>query len=103
MSRQQPFPTNGNSADMFNLPLRRDHSAMDTTVVGGGQVTTSYTVRDVLNGRGQGVQRHPGNVKYRTLVYANKVNKYLRAILLLDSIIFALCIYCEEIIFCLRD
>ena len=31
------------------------------------------TYRDVLNGRGQGVQRHPGNVKYRALVYVNKV------------------------------
>ena len=31
------------------------------------------TSRDVLNGRGQGVQRHPGNVKYRKLVFANKV------------------------------
>eukprot|EP00956_Cyclotella_meneghiniana_P033238 scaffold94674_cov40-Cyclotella_meneghiniana.AAC.1 len=29
--------------------------------------------RDVLNGRGQGVQRHPGNVKYRKLVFVNKV------------------------------
>jgi len=33
---------------------------------------TSHTLRDVLNGRGQGVQRHPGNVKYRTLVFVNK-------------------------------
>ncbi|KAL7540413.1 hypothetical protein ACHAWF_006674 [Thalassiosira exigua] len=32
----------------------------------------SPTHRDVLNGRGQGVQRHPGNVKYRTLVFVNK-------------------------------
>lgn len=32
----------------------------------------SPTYRDVLNGRGQGVQRHPGNVKYRALVYVNK-------------------------------
>ncbi|KAL7531736.1 hypothetical protein ACHAXR_004201 [Thalassiosira sp. AJA248-18] len=30
------------------------------------------TCFDVLNGRGQGVQRHPGNVKYRTLVLLNK-------------------------------
>ncbi|KAL3778161.1 hypothetical protein ACHAWO_006998 [Cyclotella atomus] len=30
------------------------------------------TTRDVLNGRGQGVQRHPGNVKYRKLVFVNK-------------------------------
>ena len=33
----------------------------------------ALTFRDVLNGRGQGVQRHPGNVKYRTLVFVNKV------------------------------
>lgn len=35
--------------------------------------TTTPTMRDVLNGRGQGVQRHPGNVKYRTLVFVNKI------------------------------
>ena len=34
-----------------------------------------YTMKDVLNGRGQGVQRHPGNVKYRTLVFVNKVSQ----------------------------
>ena len=32
----------------------------------------SATPRDVLSGRGQGVQRHGGNVKYRHLVYVNK-------------------------------
>ena len=37
-------------------------------------VILTYTMRDVLNGRGQGVQRHPGNVKYRTLVFVNKVS-----------------------------
>ena len=31
------------------------------------------THRDVLNGRGQGAQRHPGNVIFRALVFANKV------------------------------
>ena len=40
----------------------------------GSAVISTYTARDVLNGRGQGVQRHPGNVKYRTLVYVNKVS-----------------------------
>ncbi|KAL3793515.1 hypothetical protein HJC23_007255 [Cyclotella cryptica] len=30
------------------------------------------TYRDVINGRGQGMLRHPGNVKYRKLVTANK-------------------------------
>ncbi|KAL7542558.1 hypothetical protein ACHAXR_011887 [Thalassiosira sp. AJA248-18] len=38
----------------------------------GHQLITDPTLRDVLNGRGQGVQRHPGNVKYRTLVFVNK-------------------------------
>ena len=33
-----------------------------------------YTAYDVLNGRGQGVQRHPGNINYRTLVFVNKVS-----------------------------
>ena len=42
-------------------------------------VVTSPTLRDVLNGRGQGVQRHPGNVKYRTLVFVNKVRAVGRA------------------------
>jgi len=32
----------------------------------------SATNRDVLSGRGQGVQRHGGNVKYRHLVFVNK-------------------------------
>ncbi|KAL3807244.1 hypothetical protein ACHAXA_007977, partial [Cyclostephanos tholiformis] len=41
-------------------------------VMGPGGVITSATARDVLNGRGQGVQRHPGNTKYRTLVFVNK-------------------------------
>ena len=43
-----------------------------------GSPITSPTLRDVLNGRGQGVQRHPGNVKYRTLVFVNKVGLYHR-------------------------
>ncbi len=42
-------------------------------VLGPGGVITAATPRDVLNGRGQGVQRHPGNVKYRALVLLNKV------------------------------
>ncbi|KAL3774020.1 hypothetical protein ACHAW5_011372 [Stephanodiscus triporus] len=37
------------------------------------EIITVPRDRDVLNGRGQGVQRHPGNVKYRKLVYVNKV------------------------------
>ena len=41
-------------------------------------INDAPTLRDVLNGRGQGVQRHPGNVKYRTLVFVNKVSLRLR-------------------------
>ena len=48
---------------------------------------TSPTLRDVLNGRGQGVQRHPGNVKYRTLVYVNKVSVLLLQLFLCWGII----------------
>lgn len=44
-------------------------------VAGPGGVIMSATIRDVLNGRGQGVQRHPGNVKYRMLVFVNKVRE----------------------------
>ena len=33
------------------------------------------TYRDVLTGRGQGAQRHPGNVIFRALVFANKVRR----------------------------
>ena len=40
---------------------------------GAGMPINVLTCRDVLNGRGQGVQRHPGNIKYRTLVFINKV------------------------------
>ena len=36
------------------------------------EAVNSATPRDVLSGRGQGVQRHGGNVKYRHLVYVNK-------------------------------
>jgi hypothetical protein len=31
------------------------------------------TLIDVVNGRGQGVHKHPGNEKYRKLVASNKV------------------------------
>ena len=37
-------------------------------------IITTCTPLDVLNGRGQKVQSHPGNVKYRTLVFVNKVS-----------------------------
>lgn len=34
---------------------------------------TTLSAVDVLNGRGQGVQRHPGNIKYRKMVFLNKI------------------------------
>ena len=43
-------------------------------LVGAIAPITAPTKKDVLQGRGQGVQRHPGNVKYRTLVFVNKVS-----------------------------
>lgn len=35
------------------------------------------TLIDVVNGRGQGVHKHPGNEKYRKLVASNKVRNIL--------------------------
>ncbi len=55
------------------LPMRPD-AASSEDINNGPDVIRTYTMRDVLNGRGQGVQRHPGNVKYRTLVFVNKVS-----------------------------
>ena len=46
-------------------------------LVGAIQPIMAPTKKDVLQGRGQGVQRHPGNVKYRTLVFVNKVSMYI--------------------------
>ena len=40
----------------------------------------STTEKDVLNGRGQGVQRLPGNVNYRKLVHVNKVRACERVV-----------------------
>jgi hypothetical protein len=44
---------------------------------GEATLITAPTYRDILNGRGQGAQRHPGNVIFRALVFANKVQQYL--------------------------
>mmetsp|Transcript_21963 Transcript_21963/g.35929 ORF Transcript_21963/g.35929 Transcript_21963/m.35929 type:complete len:422 (-) Transcript_21963:103-1368(-) len=52
------------------LPMRPDVPISENPH--NSDVIRTYTLRDVLNGRGQGVQRHPGNVKYRTLVFVNK-------------------------------
>ena len=40
---------------------------------GGGAVIISPTDRDVINGKGQGVQRLKGNADYRKAVKAHKV------------------------------
>jgi hypothetical protein len=42
---------------------------------------TAPTYRDRLYGQGMGVQRHPGNVIFRALVFANQVRQYLPAVL----------------------
>ena len=59
---------------------RRESLQLCDLVPGGGSASSrveptiaTCTPEDVLNGRGHGVQRHPGNVKYRTLVSVNKV------------------------------
>lgn len=56
------------------LPMRPDVPISENPH--NSDVIRTYTLRDVLNGRGQGVQRHPGNVKYRTLVFVNKVSSF---------------------------
>jgi hypothetical protein len=35
-------------------------------------MNTNFTNKDIINGRGQGVQRHPGNVMFRKLVNVHK-------------------------------
>ena len=74
-ANEQPItPTNiPGTNNRPKLPMRPD-AAGSEDLNNGGDVIRTYTSRDVLNGRGQGVQRHPGNVKYRTLVFVNKVS-----------------------------
>lgn len=70
---QLPLPPDGETAapaPASSIPAAAPSPKKDVEVI------TDHTNRDVLNGRGQGVQRHPGNVKYRTLVFVNKVSKY---------------------------
>ena len=68
------------------LTAKLPHPDAATSQLGGAPAQTettfisSPTYRDVLNGRGQGVQRHPGNVKYRALVYVNKVRQTLSSV-----------------------
>jgi len=67
---------NNNPGRMINapkLPMRPDATTAED--LKNADVIRVYTMKDVLNGRGQGVQRHPGNVKYRTLVFVNKVSQ----------------------------
>jgi hypothetical protein len=72
-------PGGGSNPEAAPSPPHLPHEVASSSpqpryaVLGGRGIITSATERDVLNGRGQGVQRHPGNVKYRTLVFVNKV------------------------------
>lgn len=61
------FSSGGPSAH-FILPPSLEEDIMSTTE------------KDVLNGRGQGVQRLPGNVNYRKLVHVNKVRACERVV-----------------------
>lgn len=71
---EPPQDVASSSSSSSSLPTQLPKYA----VLGPGGVITSASPRDVLNGRGQGVQRHPGNVKYRTLVVLNKVRRRRR-------------------------
>lgn len=55
------------------------HRERDTTLI-------VPTYRDVLYGRGQGKQRHPGNVIFRALVFANKVRHETQSLHTLSSV-----------------
>jgi hypothetical protein len=54
----------------------RSERTVDSNEKPHQQITSEHvtgpTPNDVINGRGQGVQRHPGNEKYRELVSRNK-------------------------------
>ena len=60
-ANEQPItPTNiPGTNNRPKLPMRPD-AAGSEDLNNGGDVIQTYTSRDVLNGRGQGVQRHPG-------------------------------------------
>jgi len=70
-------PAAGNNNSGYQPRVHMSMSPQPSSAHSGGgqqqQHGTVFTCRDVLNGRGQGVQRHPGNIKYRTLVFVNKV------------------------------
>ena len=69
-------PAINNNRPTLPIMLRPDAASSDDfTTSCDDNIIRTYTARDVLNGRGQGVQRHPGNVKYRTLVFVNKVSR----------------------------
>ena len=62
-----------NDLNQPNDVAAQPHAISPSSSSAQQDIITSPRDRDVLNGRGQGVQRHPGNVKYRKLVYVNKV------------------------------
>lgn len=83
-----PQPLLQTSAYAASLLAAHQAAAAAMMTMGGGASETSdsntpasnnntqiYAAeRDILNGRGNGVQQHPGNVKYQTLVLVNKVS-----------------------------
>ena len=72
MGQQTMSQTTYPSAGLIGAAARRQHHHHRPNP---NTINDAPTLRDVLNGRGQGVQRHPGNVKYRTLVFVNKVSR----------------------------
>ena len=75
MGQQTMIQTTYPSAGIIGAAARQHHHHHQPNPTTNNDAPT---LRDVLNGRGQGVQRHPGNVKYRTLVFVNKVSLRLR-------------------------
>lgn len=72
MGQQTMIQTTYPSAGLIGAAARQHHHHQPNPTTNNDD--DAPTLRDVLNGRGQGVQRHPGNVKYRTLVFVNKVS-----------------------------
>lgn len=87
--------------------LRPDAASSDDfTTSCDDNIIRTYTARDVLNGRGQGVQRHPGNVKYRTLVFVNKVSRLNKGGVLVHLFhhdVFRPVVACDECILWIHD
>lgn len=68
----------------------------ETTTTSAGTYPTRY---DVLNGRGQGIQRHPGNVKFRSLVFLNKVRAVIHICTVLSVYIWSGHASCSQLVF----